>query len=251
MQSSYNVIKNDYVMSEGKQEISTKVKIDLEDIEETSNSEENQNDMLLSFQNMADDIIKNAKVKSNMILVEATENAKNLEEQAKVEGYEKGYNEGYEKGYSVGYNEGYEKSKADGQAIIDNALNVLEDAKKEYIKYVEEKEIDFRNLIINCIKETLKREVKDEDALNNMIYDVMEKEKNEDYFTIRCNKNYKESLESEKQNMASKLAFQGDIFIVEDNSLEDGSAIIEKKNGTSYISIDNIIKKLSELIMER
>ncbi|GAA0115856.1 FliH/SctL family protein [Clostridium senegalense] len=253
MQSSYNIIKNKDVITEGKKEISAinfklidKEKENIKENKETINIV-NNDELLKSMENMADSIIKNAQIKSDKILVKASEDAKEIETNA----FEKGSLEGYNNGFEKGYNDGMEKSLNEGALIIESANEVLANAKKEYKKYVEEKEEHFRKLVLTSVNEVLKKELSNAEALNNIVYDILSKEKNENYFIIRCNCKYKNSLEDEKLNMINRLAFNGDIFIVEDNSLEDGVAIIEKENGKVETGIDYIMSKLKELIMER
>lgn len=251
MQSSYNIIKNKNVITEGKQEISTKGYeiIEKEEIEEQLpiQSTVDNEELFKSMENMAESIIGNAQIKSEKILVEALEKSKKLEKDA----FDKGSVEGYKDGFEKGYNEGLEKASIEGEGIINNAMKVLENAKKEYKNYIKEKEDHFRELIILAIEEVLKEEIKNKEVLNNVVYDVLSKEKNENYFIIRCNSTHKEALENEKPNIINKLAFNGDIFIVEDDSLEDGRAVIEKENGKVEIEFKYIMDKLQELIMER
>ena len=52
------------------------------------------------------------------------------------------------------------------------------------------------------------------------------------------------------ENWKSKIAFQGDIFVIEDNFLEDGTAVIEKETGKSIVSISYGIEKIKELFKE-
>ena len=48
-----------------------------------------------------------------------------------------------------------------------------------------------------------------------------------------------------------KLAFQGDIFVIEDNFLDDGNAVIEKESGKSIVSIAYGIEKIVEIFQGR
>jgi len=79
MQSSYNVIKNHYVVTEGKKEICTKAPLVIDDFEaEEEEKIENTGEALVSFENIARDIVENAHIESNKIIVEATERAKEI-----------------------------------------------------------------------------------------------------------------------------------------------------------------------------
>ncbi|ARC85304.1 putative flagellar assembly protein FliH [Clostridium argentinense CDC 2741] len=252
MQSSYNVIKNHYVVTEGKKEICTKAPLVIDDFEaeqeeKIENTIENTKEALVSFKNIARDIVENAHIESNKIIVEATERAKEIE----VEAFNNASSKGYDDGYNIGYKEGMEKAVAEGEAIIKNANKVLVNAKLEYKNYIEEKEIHIRELIYQMTSSVLKREVEDSEAINEIIFDALLEEKNEEYFIIKCNSNHLSSLKGEVENMKNKLAFTGDIFVIEDNSLDNGAATIEKGSGKILVDMGYVCEKLKEIIFER
>lgn len=252
MQSSYNVIKNHYVVTEGKKEICTKAPLVIDDFEaeqegKIENTIENTKEALVSFKNIARDIVENAHIESNKIIVEATERAKEIE----VEAFNNASSKGYDDGYNIGYKEGMEKAVAEGEAIIKNANEVLANAKLEYKNYIEEKEIHIRELIYQMTSSVLKREVEDAEAINEIIFDALLEEKNEEYFIIKCNSNHLSSLKGEVENMKNKLAFTGDIFVIEDNSLDNGAATIEKDSGKILVDMGYVCEKLKEIIFER
>lgn len=245
MQSSYNVIKNHYVVTEGKKEICTKAPLVIDDFEaeqeeKIENTIENTKEALVSFKNIARDIVENAHIESNKIIVEATERAKEIE----VEAFNNASSKGYDDGYNIGYKEGMEKAVAEGEAIIKNANKVLVNAKLEYKNYIEEKEIHIRELIYQMTSSVLKREVEDSEAINEIIFDALLEEKNEEYFIIKCNSNHLSSLKGEVENMKNKLAFTGDIFVIEDNSLDNGAATIEKGSGKILVDMGMSVKNL-------
>ncbi|GAA0121401.1 MULTISPECIES: hypothetical protein [Clostridium] len=248
MQSSYKVIKNHYVITEGKKEICTKSPIVMdEDIPKEKEKIQNTEETLVSFENIAQNIIENAQNKSNKIIIEATEKAKEIESDA----FNSGSSKGYDEGYNLGYKEGMKKAEEEGEAIIKNATEVLVSAKLEYKNYIEEKEVHIRELIYNIASSVLKREVENSEAINEIIFDALLEEKNENYFIIKCNSNHLSSLKDEVENMKNKLAFTGDIFIIEDNSLENGTAIIEKDSGKILVDMSYVCEKLKEIIFER
>lgn len=250
MQSSYNVIKNHYVVTEGKKEICTKAPSVIDSFEAEEEEEErieNTEEALVSFKNMAQNIIENAQIQSNKIVVEATERAKEIE----IEAFNNASSKGYDEGYNLGYKEGMEKAAAEGEAIIKNANGILANAKLEYKNYIEEKEIHIRELIYQMTSSVLKREVEDSEAINEIIFNALLEEKNEEYFIIKCNSNHLSSLKGEVENMKNKLAFTGDIFVIEDNNLDNGAATIEKDSGKILVDMDYVCEKLKEIIFER
>lgn len=259
MQSSCKVIKNNYVITNGKEEICTIIPaIDIEENEDENKDQLEAKEPLIEpkidlsrFQKMAEHILENSRQQSAKIIVDATKKAKTME----VEAFEKGHKEGYEKGYAEGLDKGYEdgftKAKEEGQSIIDNANEILKNSKIEYKRYIEEKEVHIREVILKTVSSILNIEFEDKDSMNNIIFEALENEKNESYFIIKCNSTYKESIKDNIDNMKNKLAFNGDIFVIEDNSLKNGECTIEKEDGKISINKEFILEKLKELIFER
>lgn len=246
MQSSYKVIKSINAVSEGNKEIKADFVAPKEIIIDTK---EYASEME-SIEKIAAGIIENARRESRNLLSQAYETAKQIEMDAK----EQGFNQGYEEGRKIGYNEGYEEGLGQGQRegneILQNAKFMLFQAKEEYSRFVKEKEVAFRNLILTSVEAILKKEVSDEAALNNLVFHVLSEEKNEKSFIIRCNSVHYSSIQGEIANFKNKLAFRGEIFVIEDNLLEDGTIIIEKDSGKTTLSMDYSLQKLKELLME-
>jgi flagellar assembly protein FliH len=246
MQSSYKVIKSNSVVNEGNKEIVSNYIGPKEIVVETKEC----NPEFESIEKIAAGIIENAQRESKNIVFGAYEKAKIIENDAKEMGFQQGYEEGRNIGYNDGYEEGFNVGKAQGDAIVENANFMLFQAKEEYNKFIKEKELHFRNLVVSTVESILKREVVESESLNSLIFQVLEEEKQEKAFIIKCNSNYYPSLQGEILNFKNKLAFRGDIFVVEDNLLQDGTIIIEKDSGKTTLSIDYSIEKLKALLME-
>lgn len=251
MQSSYKVIKKSNAINEGNAEIKAEYiapkGIETKPVLDTNKS---QNNEFESIEKIAAGIIGNAQRESKSVLYKAYETAKVIENDAKEQGFNQGYDEGKTIGYSEGYEEGFNQGKAQGDEIIQNANYLLFQAKEEYNKFLKEKEEHFRHLIITTTEAILKREVKDPDALNDLILDTLEEEKHEKAFVIKCNTNHYSAIEGEILNFKNKLGFRGDIFVLEDNLLEDGTIIIEKDSGNTTLSIEYSLEKVKEILME-
>lgn len=253
MQSSYRVIKSNSVVNEGNKEIEAKFVQPKEIVIKPGGIVSETKDYTSEFESIekiAAGIIENARRESKSILIKAYEKAKVIENEAKEQGFGQGYEEGRNIGLNEGYEEGFNNGKAQGDEIAQNANFMLFQAKEEYNRFLKEKEIHFRNLIITTVETILKREVKDPEGLNALILEALEEEKHQKAFIIKCNSNYYQSVEGEVLNFKNKLAFRGDIFVIEDNLLEDGTVVIEKDNGTTTLSIDYSIEKLKEALRE-
>lgn len=256
MQSSYKVIKRNNAINEGNAEIKAEYISPKEIISrelgtnKTLDNSKSVSSEFESIEKIAAGIIENAQRESKSILYKAYETAKGIENDAKEQGFNLGYEEGQKIGYSEGYEQGFNEGKIQGDEIVHNANFMLFQAKEEYNKFLKDKEEKFRNLIITTTEAILKREVKDPDGLNALIFDALEEEKQEKAFIIKCNSNHYPAVQGELLNFKNKLAFRGDIFIVEDNLLHDGTVIIEKDSGNTTLSIDFSLEKVKEILME-
>lgn len=253
MLSSYNVIKSAYVEKSGRKPIDTDISIISKkniEIDEATSKEHYAN-----YESLAKDILESARKEKDEILRKAYNECAEMETKSKDkirEEYNKaaesGYKDGFQKSYKEYYEKNMEKAKKDSEALIKNAENIMQSAKDEYDKYLNEKESDIKELVFKVAENVLKKEVKDKDALNGMLFDALSKEKSKGKFIIRCNKCYEESIRSNIAEWKNKLALKNDIFIIPDEQIRQGKALIEKEDGKIIIDIDNALEKVKEIL---
>ncbi|EFG88174.1 hypothetical protein CLCAR_2167 [Clostridium carboxidivorans P7] len=134
--------------------------------------------------------------------------------------------------------------------IKDNADNILRTCKEEKEIYLKEKEQEIRNLIVNCVEAVLKREVKDEAALNDVIFQALSTVKNTKTFIIKSNEIYCEELKNKVELWKEQLPFRGDIFIIPDKDVEIGKAVIERENGKVVVDVNIAMEKIKEIVLK-
>lgn len=262
MQSSYNIIKNTNIVSHGNKTIDTDftriVKKSKEINDETQNMSEiketdNEKVALESYETIARLMVENARKQSEGILSKAYEEAQKMEKEAqkvKKEAYEKGYqsgkDEGYqsgkEQGYSDGYNSAYNETLPqavnEAEFLINNANRMLLDAKAQFEVYVEEKKEEILALSVSIAETILKRELSKKDGLDAMVYDVLASSRNAETFIIKLNEQYMDEIKARVKYWRETLGLKGEIFIVSDETVGFGNAIIEKNNGKIEIGFD-------------
>lgn len=245
MQLSFNVIKNSRVTTHGDSEINTQ-------LSETSvilTNEENEASNIAnmeSYQNIASNILDNARLEGRKIISKAYVDA----EDTKVKAYKEGLEKGSKEGYDNAYNEAIGAAMEEATSVRAKADFILTKAKSEYNAYLIEKENHIKALIVNIAESILKKEVTQADALNEMIFNTLKDERNIKLYIIKINNSHFEMVKSQVENFKAKLAFQGDIFVIEDNFLDDETAVIEKETGKSILSIEYGIEKIVELMRE-
>lgn len=242
MLSSFNVIKNSRIIEQGNRQIDTQHS---EEITTTINEQSTNTSKanMESYENIAKSILENARRQSDNIMSKTYLEASEIKQQAHKDGLEQGYKEGYEKAY----NEAMSIAEQEVDAMRAEADSILIRGKNEYNKYLGDKEQELKNLIINVVESILKREVKEPEALNEMIFHVLQEEKNSKSYIIKCNNSHIVAIKDQIEQWKLKLAFKGDIFLIEDNFLDEGTAVIEKETGKSIVSIAYGIEKIIEV----
>lgn len=255
MPSSYNVIKNTNVVSQSEKVIETNFEIE----REKAVNENNARIFIDSYESLSRSIVENARKKSEEILTKAFEDACRMQSESEakakevfISAKEKGYSEGTEKGYSDAYKEGYEKNiqiaKKEAEAIRKNAENMLFSARHEYDDFLKEKQDEIKALVLTVIKNVLKKEVNDKDALDCIVFDAISSYKDGNVFIISCKEQYVQSIKENILGWKEKLALKADIFVVPDEELNDGEAVIQRDSGKITVSVDYALKKIEEIL---
>lgn len=239
---SSRVIKNKKIIEQEEKKIITS-DITINHIEEKLNN----NDKIDSKINiLGEEIIKAAKEKANNILRDAQKKAKDIEEKA--------YNSGYKTGKSFGYEEGIKKGNNEAKKYLEvadkKANEIILYAKKEYQNYLHDKKDEIKNMILNITEKILKKKINEEDAIDNMIFEVLENSKRVKTFIIKCNENNFEELKSKVDFWKTKLPYKAEFFIIKDEDVKLGSAVIEKDNGKIIVGIELAFEKIKKIVEE-
>lgn len=252
MQLSYRIIKNNSVKDDGLREIVTNlVKPQITSYPEDTVSTNNME----GYNNLVSTIIENARRQKEQILAKAYEDAAIIEDNAvkdaeklKKAAYEKGYGEGKEEGFNLAYKKALDEAEIKKNSIIESAEEILFNAKIEYESYLEDKKSELIDLIVCAAEAVLKYEIKDKSSISKMIFDALEASKNANNFIIRCNEIYASELKEQVEEWKDKLGYHGDIFVVKDNTIEPGNAIINKGNGKLVVGINYALQRIKELL---
>ena len=248
---SYKVIKNDSVKNTGAKEIVTDIEVKTISPE----AEESVKNNFESYESLAKTLIENARRQGEAILSRAYSEASSIEQEAlinaealKQQAYEQGFSEGHEAGYEHAYNQTIGSAQAEASSIIASAENLLNDAKYQYEEYLKEKTEEINNLILAITSTVLKKEIEDSSSIKAMIYEVLEASKQTKNFIIRTNSAYTTELKTESKVWKEHLGFKGDIFIVSDDSIEPGNAIIDKGNGKVMVGVNTALSKIKDIL---
>ncbi|HBC95887.1 MAG TPA: flagellar assembly protein FliH [Clostridium sp.] len=253
MQSSYKIIKGDSIDEEGTQNIVTVFKKHSppkrrHKNKDSSPSRNNYDSLLHTMMEKAAEDRKKIILRAND---EAEEIKKKAYDAASKKGYEEGRKKGRDAGFKSAYDEGYvknvKKAEAEGEDIRNKASAVLKNAVDEKKRYLTEKEEEIKKFIVNAVESVLKDEVRNKDSLNKMVFDALSQVKNSKTFIIKSRGKYCGEFKKQVDMWKEQLPFRGDIFVISDESLKDGSVVIERDRGKIILSVDIAMKKLREI----
>lgn len=254
MQSLYNLIKSASALDASKKVIETNyISKNAENIEENSKYSM-EDEFRNNYKLLGANIIKKAKEEAEDIKRNSEIIAYEIEKKAYEEGYNQGKLNGYEDGYENGYREAIDKVRLETEKEvkekIDKSENVLEKANKEYKEYLFNKEDEILKLAFDMASIIAKNELKGEEAMLPLIEDILEEAKGEENIIIRCNNVHVKSIKEKVSYYKQAYAIKGEIFILEDELMEPGNAIIDKGTGKAIIGLDIALEKLENALFK-
>ncbi|SMC17872.1 flagellar assembly protein FliH [Clostridium acidisoli DSM 12555] len=237
--------KNKEIITDSSVELKQQSLGDMADILKQSD-----NEIFEGVEKIANTIIENAKKSAEDLRERSIEEAKKIQQDA--------YEEGFSKGKQEGYNKAYEETVEKGKIEIENykslaeanASNMMISAKFNYEKYVIEKQEEIKKLAISIASHILKREVLSDEGINDMIYSAVEDSKNSELTVIKCNQVHYKAILDATILWKQKLPVSGEIFVIEDNYIDEGQALIEKNNGKVKVGIDIGLEKIKEELLK-
>ncbi|MCF0148154.1 MAG: flagellar biosynthesis/type III secretory pathway-like protein [Clostridium sp.] len=253
MQSSYNLIKSQSALDASKKVIETNYTV--KHVEgNQDNSYSIEDDFKKKYRILGANIIKKAKQEAEDIKRKSQIIAGEIEKKAYEDGYNQGKSNGYEDGYEDGYRQAIEKvtleTEKEVKEKIDKAENTLEKANKEYKEYLLNKEDEILKLAFDMASVIAKNELKHSEGILPLIESILEEAKGEENIIIRCNNIHIKSIKEKVNFYKQAYAIKGEIFILEDELMEAGNAIIDKGTGKATIGLDIALEKLENALFK-
>lgn len=254
MHSSYNLIKQNRIINKDSKVVETEyimdpnLNSDGEVIDKGISYEEAQK-YIRNYENIGKNIIIEAQRKRDSFLFETTAKADEIERKA----YEKGYKQGIQNGYDDGKKEAYDTCLPEAikevEEVKKKAENILKSAVESYEAYLDTKKQDILELAITIAENILNREIKIKDGLNNIVDSALQLSKGEENVLIKCNSVHEEELKKEIFIWKTKYNIKGEIFILPDDEIHPGNAIIEKNTGKIEVGIDIGLERIKQVLI--
>lgn len=254
MQSSYSLIKKGLAKEGDSIRISTEYKfkhleVDKEDYEtenlnEIVESEEvkvpevDPEEVLKRYEDIGQRIIQDAKREKQVITLKAQMDADVAEKKAYEKGYDQGIQNGYDDGYKKAYDETIEAAKAEAASIVETAELLLKSAHENYCEYLEDKKVEVVNLALLIAESIAQKALSDEDSMNSIVEEAFKISKGEDNVILKVNSIHVEELKSQIEKWKISYGIKNEIFILNDDTLEPGNAILEKPSGIVKVGVE-------------
>lgn len=206
-------------------------------------------EQLQQAKNTCENMISKAQVESERIIQEAQNECEDIKKKAYEEGHNRGLKNGYEDGYKESYEDNIEKAKQESEEIINKANDILIQANNQVTDFIKANKKDIINLSISIAEKVLKEKFKDIDSMNNILESTINEYEIKENFVIRTNEIYIENVNKQLNELKIQQLIKGDAFVLVDDFIEPGNAIIETNKGRLIVGIDCVLEKVKEELL--
>lgn len=261
MQSSYSVIKKDFTQNGQKKVIETEYTIRKFENEEIIDEEENNEEEIIQapkidpeelmrrYEDIGQRILQDAKNEKQAILLRAQMDANAKEKEAYKNGYEQGIQNGHDDGYKKAYDETIDAAKAEAEEIVAKAETLLKSAHENYLQYLDDKKKDVIRLALDIAENITKKELSYKDSMNSIIEEAFNISKGEENVILKANSIHIEELKSQIAKWKIAYGIKNEIFVIEDDFIEPGNAILEKPSGVVKVGVDIGMEQIRKAIL--
>lgn len=257
MQLSSNVIKE--ISFNNKKPIVTNYEVIKKQKKEDIINEINSKNHMDSYEEIARNLLEDARTKRERLLSETYRECIMLQEEAVKKGFKIGYDEGYKKAYDEEIVKAREEASRitkeandnaieNSNIIISNANNILQQANAYYLNFMEQKKVEIKETILNFASEVLHNKVEESDCLNVLVGDLLKEVKDLKTIIVRANPIYENSIMESIEKVKGESFIRGDVIFLKDNQLDKGTVAIETENGKVQSSIELALEKLKEIL---
>lgn len=248
MQSSYNLIKKGFAKQGESKVISTQY-INTKPLSEEDSEEEieeevvkvpqvDPEELLKRYEDIGQRIIQDAKKEKQVVLLRAQVEINAAEKEAYEKGYAQGTENGYDDGYKKAYDETIDAAKVEAAEIVNKAELLLKSAHENYEKYLEAKKLEVIKLALEIAESIAKTALSKDESINSIIEEAFRISKGEENVILKVNSIHAEELKSHIENWKIAYSIKNEIFVLEDNFMEPGNAILEKPSGVVKVGVE-------------
>ncbi|WP_100399347.1 flagellar assembly protein FliH [Bacillus sp. FJAT-44742] len=173
------------------------------------------------------------------------------EEESSKQRIQLAYEEAREKGFLEGYEAGKQEGKEEYVTAVDDAKHLIQQAKQEYTRYLEEAEPVILNIALAVADRILYQALEEEperwtDIVKKAVLEVKEQEE----VTIFVPPSRFDQIQQQTEEIKELLSYSQMLRIYPDSQLDSGGCVIETSYGRLDASLDSQLKELKEQLVE-
>ena len=266
MQSSYSLIKNGFSKVGEKRVITTEYVsraqiIVKEELEKKQHEEEikkeeqiekepeiDPEELLKRYEEIGQRIIQDAENEKKALLLRTQIEATNAERNAYKKGYDQGMKNGHDDGYKKAYDENIENAQKQAADIIERAETLLRSAQNDYEEYLDRKRSDIIKIALNIAESITRKNLSNDDSINDIVEEAFKISKGEESIILRANSIHIEELKKNCERWKLSYSIKNEIFVITDDSMDPGNAVLEKPSGIVKVGIDIGMEQIKKSI---
>jgi len=188
-----------------------------------------------------DQILFSTNEERDQMIQEAFDKSKSIQDQARQEGYDQGYQDGVANGYG------------EASSFIDEALEIKKNYYDKFEEIKTDSEVALTEVIISTVESILNKHVEEDyDLINGLVEKAIKKCAFTTNLSLRVSPEDYEGAISIKKYILSLTENVEDIEIKQDNALPKGSCVVDSDAGSVDSSIhtqfENVKNKFIELL---
>lgn len=204
---------------------------------------------IAKLENKKAEVVKSTEEEVANMLKKAQEDISRIERKAYTEGHAQGLSNGYDDGYKEAYEDNIEKAKLEASAIIENANSTLRDINNTVYEYLLDSKEAIMQLCMKISSQVLKEELQNPYTMSRLVEKALQDYKYKSNCVIKVNKKYIDTFKEKVSNWKVDMRISDDIFIIEDNNIEEGNAIIESDRGKVIVGLDTALERLKNELL--
>ncbi|MFJ7976399.1 flagellar assembly protein FliH [Peribacillus sp. NPDC096379] len=192
-------------------------------------------------------LIKEAETKAGQILQEIEQAKEYWENHEKAEhmkqAYDSGFAEGVQTGRSSGYEEWIDK--------INQAKEIANSSKEEYVKYINSSEAMILELAIAVAEKIIDQKLKESsEAFLSIVKRTIKEARNYREIQLHINPVHYEEIIEQKEDLQAMFTKETALIIYPDPELSEDSCLIESANGRIDASVDSQLREIKDKLVD-
>lgn len=192
-------------------------------------------------------LIKEAETKADQILQEIEQAKEYWENHEKTECMKQAYDSGFTEGVQTGRSSGYEE----WIGKIDQAKEIVDSSKEEYVKYIDSSEAMILELAITVAEKIIDQKLRESsEAFLSIVKRTIKEARNYREIQLHINPVHYEEIIEQKEDLQAMFTKETALIIYPDPELSEDSCLIESANGRIDASVDSQLREIKDKLVD-